>query len=92
MCIFPGLSVQKYRGWFGHLLPKYPVIYQWDRGLAGYPKAGLSQGCSLLPENEREIAEFLVGSIDDMGYIRRSVADIVDDLAFPLEVLKCLKT
>jgi RNA polymerase sigma-54 factor len=36
----------------------------------------------ILSENEREIAEFLVGSIDDMGYIRRSIQDIVDDLAF----------
>jgi RNA polymerase sigma-54 factor len=36
----------------------------------------------ILNDDERDIAEFLVGSIDDMGYIRRSVADIVDDLAF----------
>ncbi len=36
----------------------------------------------ILSENEREIAEFLVGSIDDMGYIRRSIADLVDDMAF----------
>ncbi len=36
----------------------------------------------ILTDDEREIAEFLVGSIDDMGYIRRSVADIVDDMAF----------
>ena len=28
------------------------------------------------------IAEFLVGSIDDSGYIRRDLLDIVDDLAF----------
>lgn len=36
----------------------------------------------ILSDEDRDIAEFLVGSIDDMGYIRRSVADIVDDLAF----------
>ena len=36
----------------------------------------------ILEEDEREIAEFLVGSIDDMGYIRRSISDIVDDMAF----------
>ena len=36
----------------------------------------------ILNELEREIAEFLVGSIDDMGYIRRSTQDIVDDMAF----------
>ncbi|KOS07438.1 RNA polymerase subunit sigma-54 [Flavobacterium akiainvivens] len=36
----------------------------------------------ILDDDEREIAEFLVGSIDDMGYIRRTVPDIVDDMAF----------
>lgn len=36
----------------------------------------------ILTEDEREIAEFLVGSIDDQGYIRRSIPDIVDDMAF----------
>ena len=36
----------------------------------------------MLNDQEREIAEFLVGSIDDMGYIRRSIPDIVDDIAF----------
>ena len=36
----------------------------------------------ILNDDEREIAEFLVGSIDDMGYIRRSIQDIVDDMAF----------
>jgi RNA polymerase sigma-54 factor len=36
----------------------------------------------ILNETDREIAEFLVGSIDDMGYIRRTIQDIVDDMAF----------
>jgi RNA polymerase sigma-54 factor len=36
----------------------------------------------ILNDDERDIAEFLVGSIDDMGYIRRSIPDIVDDMAF----------
>ncbi|HTG65323.1 MAG TPA: RNA polymerase factor sigma-54 [Flavobacterium sp.] len=36
----------------------------------------------ILDDHEREIAEFLVGSIDDMGYIRRSIPDLVDDMAF----------
>ena len=36
----------------------------------------------ILNDDERDIAEFLVGSIDDMGYIRRTIQDIVDDLAF----------
>lgn len=36
----------------------------------------------ILTDDERDIAEFLVGSIDDMGYIRRTTQDIVDDMAF----------
>ncbi len=36
----------------------------------------------ILSDTEREIAEFLVGSIDDTGYIRRSIQDLVDDMAF----------
>lgn len=35
-----------------------------------------------LSEEEEEIAEFLIGSVDESGYIRRSTQDIVDDLAF----------
>jgi RNA polymerase sigma-54 factor len=33
-------------------------------------------------EEEEAIAKFLVGSVDESGYIRREVLDIVDDLAF----------
>ena len=36
----------------------------------------------ILSDDERDIAEFLVGSIDAMGYIRRTTQDIVDDMAF----------
>ncbi|WP_298762331.1 RNA polymerase factor sigma-54 [uncultured Polaribacter sp.] len=39
-----------------------------------------------LDEEERAIAEFLVGSIDDSGYIRREILDLVDDLAFTANV------
>lgn len=35
-----------------------------------------------LDEEEKEIAKFLVGSIDDSGYLRRDDEEIVDDLAF----------
>ena len=37
-------------------------------------------------DEELAIAEFLVGSIDDSGYIRRSIIDLVDDLAFTANV------
>lgn len=36
----------------------------------------------ILSDQDRVIAEFLVGSMDEMGYIRRDIQDIVDDLAF----------
>jgi RNA polymerase sigma-54 factor len=35
-----------------------------------------------LSDQEEEIAYFLVGSVDESGYIRRSLTDITDDLAF----------
>jgi RNA polymerase sigma-54 factor len=37
-------------------------------------------------DEELAIAEFLVGSIDDSGYIRREIIDLVDDLAFTANV------
>jgi len=39
-----------------------------------------------LSEQDRGIAEFLVGSIDNSGYIRRSMEDITDDLAFTVNI------
>jgi len=35
-----------------------------------------------LDEEEYKISEFLVGSVDSSGYLRRSLGDIMDDLAF----------
>ena len=39
-----------------------------------------------LSETDKQIAEFLVGSVDESGYIRRSIEDMVDDLAFTQNV------
>lgn len=39
-----------------------------------------------LNEEEKEIAKFLIGSVDEGGYIRRDIRDIVDDLAFTQNV------
>ena len=39
-----------------------------------------------LNDEEHEIAEFLVGSVDESGYIRRELSDIMDDLAFTQNV------
>lgn len=38
------------------------------------------------------IAKFLIGSIDDSGYIRRPLLDIVDDLAFTQNIFTDLQT
>lgn len=45
-----------------------------------------------LDDSEWEIAKFLVGSVDESGYIRRSVSDIVDDLAFTQSIYTDEKT
>ncbi len=39
-------------------------------------------GMLTLESRERKIAEQIVGSIDDDGYLRREISSIVDDLAF----------
>ena len=41
----------------------------------------------ILNENEMQIAEFLVGSIDDSGYLRRTTEELIDDLAFTQNII-----
>ena len=36
----------------------------------------------ILDKNEDPILDFLIGSIDESGYLRRDIEDLVDDLAF----------
>ena len=45
-----------------------------------------------LDETEFAIAEFLVGSIDGSGYLRRDLEDILDDLAFTQNIYTELPT
>ncbi len=45
-----------------------------------------------LDDEEWQIAEFLVGSIDESGYIRRPIPDIMDDLAFTQNIFTDEKT
>lgn len=45
-----------------------------------------------LAEEELQIAIFLVGSVDESGYIRRSLEDIVDDLAFTQNIFTDVET
>lgn len=45
-----------------------------------------------LSDEEWTVAEFLVGSVDESGYIRRPISDIIDDLAFTQNVYTDEKT
>ena len=45
-----------------------------------------------LTDEEWSIAEFLVGSVDESGYIRRPLTDIMDDLAFTQNIYTDEKT
>lgn len=47
---------------------------------------------SYLNDEEWGIAEFLIGSVDESGYIRRPIADITDDLAFTQNIYTEEKT
>ncbi len=47
---------------------------------------------SYLNNEEWSIAEFLVGSVDESGYIRRPIVDIIDDLAFTQNIYTDEKT
>ncbi|RKS55818.1 RNA polymerase RpoN-/SigL-like sigma 54 subunit [Gillisia mitskevichiae] len=60
------------------------VPYASGTSFAQYLKTQLST--FRLTELEKEIADFLVGSVDESGYIRRTLQDIVDDLAFTQNV------
>ncbi len=44
-----------------------------------------------LTEEEELITAFLVGSIDDSGYIRRNLLDILDDLAFAQNIFTSIE-
>jgi len=55
-------------------------------------------GNLILNDQEMQVAEFLIGSIDDSGYLRRTNEELMDDLAFtqnlfvePQELKKIIK-
>ena len=41
----------------------------------------------ILKDSEKPICEFLIGSIDESGYLRREIDDIIDDLAFTQNII-----
>ena len=45
----------------------------------------------ILKDSEKPICEFLIGSIDESGYLRREIDDIIDDLAFTQNIIATKK-
>ena len=43
---------------------------------------GAQLGLLKLSEEEKMVAEHLIGNLDDAGYLRRDITSIIDDLAF----------
>ncbi len=43
-------------------------------------------GLRILDERQLQIAEYIIGNIDGDGYLRRSIDEIIDDLAFSLNM------
>jgi RNA polymerase sigma-54 factor len=43
-------------------------------------------GLRVLTDFEKKLAEYIIGNIDDDGYLRRDLDAIVDDLAFALNI------
>ena len=41
----------------------------------------------ILSKKEKPLCEFLIGSIDESGYLRRKIEDIIDDLAFTQNII-----
>tara|TARA_B100000287_G_scaffold389021_1_gene398736 strand:- start:43 stop:1482 length:1440 start_codon:yes stop_codon:yes gene_type:complete len=80
-------------------IPSYKLYtnnYTNDKGDNAIPFSGgisfhqfLSQqiGNLILPEEEIQIAEFIIGSIDDSGYLRRNNEELIDDLAFTQNII-----
>lgn len=45
----------------------------------------------LLNEKQKQIAIYIIGNLDDSGYLRRETENIVDDLAFSLNIASSLE-
>jgi RNA polymerase sigma-54 factor len=56
------------------------IPYASGKSFAQYLNEQL--GTYRLDEKQSEVAEFIIGSLDESGYMRRPIPDIVDDLAF----------
>lgn len=59
----------------------------FSRGMSFHEHLNSQLGFRMnLSEDERELAEFIIGNIDDDGYLRRELDAIVDDLVFTANI------
>ena len=61
-------------------------------GISFHETLQLQIGSLILTEQESTIAEFIVGSIDERGYLRRAIEDLIDDLAFTQGIIVEVET
>jgi len=69
----------KVRNWGPDRKPEYNTFSVHDSFLQNLQD---QLGCRDLNSRQQEIGNFLIGSLDDDGYLRRDIESIVDDLAF----------
>ena len=56
-------------------------------GISFHQHLSQQVGNLILSEDEFQIAEFIIGSIDESGYLRRSTDELIDDLAFTQNII-----
>lgn len=56
-------------------------------GISFHQHLSQQVGNLILSEEEFQIAEFIIGSIDESGYLRRSTEELIDDLAFTQNII-----
>ena len=84
----------KVRNWGNDARPEYNTFSVKDSFTQSLER---QLGYRNLTQRQREIGSFIIGSLDDKGYLRRDIDSLVDDLAFragieagPEEVLEML--
>lgn len=58
----------------------------FSQGSTFHESLNTQLGLRMLGDFEKKLAEYIIGNIDDDGYLRRDIEAIVDDLAFSMNV------
>ena len=67
------------------------INYQTKSSLSFHQFLDNQSNNLILKDIEKPICEFLIGSIDESGYLRREIDDIIDDLAFTQNIVATKK-